>query len=279
VSLDERERILSQRENAIELRLKLLEQREELLKQNESKLQKRTNARKISESSTQVSEKSPVLSQPTLLPKLKCSPIEGIEIYDKLSEGDIKILCDELSKTNVPWGWPKFNSGGTYYVDRPSIVIGLGDEVKFYGYSNAITYDVIPSSEAPEISRMMISLSEQLHLQPNTCQIVLYLSENVDFPYHTDQPLEEDTGFFVIRLGYSRVIEFEEKGSINIKEGEIYVVRPRATNILHRVPTVNEQKKKRNNATRKPVLQASSRPTNKHSDCLSNDSLTEQIQV
>jgi len=214
-----------------------------------------------------------------LLPKLKYSPIEGIEIYGKLLERDIKILCDELSKTNLPWGWPKFNSGGTYYADRPSIVIGLQDEVKFYGYTNAITYDVIPSSEASEISRMMISLSEQLHLQPNTCHIVLYLSENVDFPYHTDQPLEEDTGFFVIRLGYSRVVEFEGKGNINIKEGEIYVVRPQATTILHRVPTVNEQKKKRNNTTRKPVFQASSGPFNKHSDCLSNNSLTKQIQV
>jgi len=165
----------------------------------------------------------------------------GIEVHNLLSNDQIKKMCEELVSTNTCWAWPKFNSNVINYIDRPSIVIGLKNNIKFYGYSNAITYDVIPFSQMPVISKTVRSVSSMLKMYPTTCHIVLYVNEDIDFPYHTDLPLVEGMGFFVIRLGYSRPVEFKEKRTINPKEGEIYVVRHFATNIKHRVAKVTKE--------------------------------------
>jgi len=137
----------------------------------------------------------------------------------------------------LPWGYPKFFSHGvTLYLDRLSLVIALTNELDFYGYSNAITYSCIPSSQMITTSKIMMNLAARYNLTPNSCHIVLYTSENVDFGYHTDEPLVDNTGFFVLRLGYSRTVEFLNEGSLSIQEGDVYVVRPSATNKPHRIP-------------------------------------------
>lgn len=119
-------------------------------------------------------------------------------------------------------------------------------------YANAVVYPTIPKESMPMTSEIVLNIAKTLGFSPNTCHIVLYQNRTVDFPPHDDKPLEPDTGYFVLRMGYSRITHFEGDVQISSSEGDVYVVYPERSNIKHWVPSVTLRGQKRIMATENP---------------------------